>query len=304
MKYNLAALGGTFDRLHKGHREFLKYAFSLSDNLIIGLTSDAYIRIHKANHNILSFFDRKSTLENYLLENGYSNRFQIVQIENSAGPLLTNKYEVQAIIATSDSRKSAEELNAERKLRGLSVLPVEVFDLVLLDDKKTPVSSSLIREKMLKMPENLRVLLQSPFGDVLDEIPEKVDEMKTITVGDATTKRFLDAKIEPFLVIVDNRVERQDVNKIEFTYREKVEVKNPASFITPELTYAIEKSFESQNKIAIQVQGEEDLAVLPVLEKAPEGFTVYYGQPHVGVVRVLITEEIKKRASDIISRFE
>lgn len=304
MKYKLAALGGTFDRLHKGHREFLKYALSLSENILIGVTSDAYVKKHKKAFNIFPFSERKLMLQNYFSERGLTQRVQIVQIDDSAGPLLTNDYQVEAIIATSDSSKSARDLNEQRMSMGLSKLPIEVFSLVTLDDKKTPVSSSLIREKILKMPEALRVLLREPFGDVLDEIPEGTDAMKTITVGDATTKRFLDTGIEPFLVIIDQRVERQDVDEITFTDREKIKVKNPASLITPELTAAIETAFKSQNKTVIQVQGEEDLAVLPVLEKAPLNFIVYYGQPHVGLVRVLITQDIKKKAYDIISRFE
>ncbi len=304
MKYNLAVLGGTFDRLHKGHREFLKYAFSRSKNLIIGLTSDSYVKEYKKASNVLPFSERKDTLQNFLLENGFIDHAQIIQIDNPAGPLLTTDYEIDAIIATSDSKKSANELNTKRLEIGLKLLPVEVFNLVLLDDKKTPVSSSIIRDKILKMPENLRVLLQAPFGDVLDEIPEDIDALKAITVGDATTKRFIDAGIQPFMVIVDHKVERKKVEDLELTNRKQIQVKNPASFITPELVGAITESFASQDNVVIHVEGEEDLAVLPALENAPLSFTVYYGQPHVGLVKVPVTLDVKKRVQEIISKFE
>ena len=39
-KYELVATGGTFDIIHKGHTELLEKAFSISSNVIIGLTSD------------------------------------------------------------------------------------------------------------------------------------------------------------------------------------------------------------------------------------------------------------------------
>jgi len=39
-KYELVATGGTFDVIHKGHMELLEKAFSISSNVIIGLTSD------------------------------------------------------------------------------------------------------------------------------------------------------------------------------------------------------------------------------------------------------------------------
>ena len=41
-KYDLVALGGTFEIIHKGHLELLRKAFSISSNVIIGLTSDDF----------------------------------------------------------------------------------------------------------------------------------------------------------------------------------------------------------------------------------------------------------------------
>ena len=38
--FDLVALGGTFDLIHKGHLELLEKAFSISSKSIIGLTSD------------------------------------------------------------------------------------------------------------------------------------------------------------------------------------------------------------------------------------------------------------------------
>ena len=40
MQYRVIALGGTFDIIHIGHIELLKKGFSISEKVIIGLTSD------------------------------------------------------------------------------------------------------------------------------------------------------------------------------------------------------------------------------------------------------------------------
>jgi len=41
-KYDLVAMGGTFDIIHKGHMALLTEAFSISSDVIIGLTSDEF----------------------------------------------------------------------------------------------------------------------------------------------------------------------------------------------------------------------------------------------------------------------
>ena len=38
--FDLVAMGGTFDIVHKGHMALLSKAFSISSNVIIGLVSD------------------------------------------------------------------------------------------------------------------------------------------------------------------------------------------------------------------------------------------------------------------------
>ena len=38
--YSKVCLGGTFDQIHLGHKSLLEMAFSLSDNVIIGLTTN------------------------------------------------------------------------------------------------------------------------------------------------------------------------------------------------------------------------------------------------------------------------
>ena len=39
-EYSLVAMGGTFDIIHKGHLTLLSNAFTVSDKVIIGITSD------------------------------------------------------------------------------------------------------------------------------------------------------------------------------------------------------------------------------------------------------------------------
>ena len=42
MKFTLTALGGTFDIIHVGHLSLIKKATSISEKIVIGLSSDSF----------------------------------------------------------------------------------------------------------------------------------------------------------------------------------------------------------------------------------------------------------------------
>ena len=66
MDNNLVVCGGTFDHLHKGHTSLLKLAFSLGQKVVIGVTSDQYVRSSKLEAGSLrateSFEKRKQSV--------------------------------------------------------------------------------------------------------------------------------------------------------------------------------------------------------------------------------------------------
>jgi hypothetical protein len=54
----------------------------------------------------------------------------------------------------------------------------------------------------------------------------------------------------------------------------------------------------------IIVEGEEDLAVIPLICLLPENSLVVYGQPDEGVVAIRVTEDKKILIHDILGRME
>jgi uncharacterized protein (UPF0218 family) len=54
----------------------------------------------------------------------------------------------------------------------------------------------------------------------------------------------------------------------------------------------------------VVVEGEEDLASLPVILHAPEGATVIYGIPDTGLCLVHVDEGARGVVSDALRRFE
>ena len=78
----IAVTGGTFDFLHRGHKEFIKKILKVSDKLFLGLTSDSYIQKNKPNKGIASFASRKKELLDFLKDEGLENRVEVIKIEN------------------------------------------------------------------------------------------------------------------------------------------------------------------------------------------------------------------------------
>lgn len=310
-KFETIICGGTFDLLHAGHKYFLQQILAASEKVVIGLTSDKYIQEYKPNKGIASYADRKKNLESFLENVGAGQNARIVSIDNIYGPLLDSDFQVDAI-AISEHRENAMKINSMRQGRGLNPLEIVEFDLWRGEDREK-VSSTRIRKgeidrngKNLLLPSTLRYLLQDAWGEVVSEISSGLDVKKTITVGDVTTRKFRDLGKIPKISIVDFKVNREVIEESEFKNSKIVRVRNPAGTVTADLQNEILHAFQDNNKwnTVIIVNGEEDLAVLPALLYAPIGFEIYYGQPGVGLVRIVVDEKVKKKARDLIDKFE
>ena len=99
----------------------------------------------------------------------------------------------------------------------------------------------------------------------------------------------------PSLQIIDN-LEKREKRTSPLITNDTIELSivNPAKEITPQSIDLIKKSFTLKPPVRINVEGEEDLLVLPVCIYAPENAIVMYGQPNEGLVIVKITPEIRK----------
>ena len=140
---------------------------------------------------------------------------------------------------------------------------------------------------------------KKPFGKLyrdFESLLRALDEVKPakiITVGDVVTASLLESGRMPDLCVIDGKTIRsKSVGEIKTEFQE-IRVENPAGQITEELRNAIKKSMAAEN-VKIFVVGEEDLAVLPVVEFAPLRSAVLYGQPNEGVVLVEV-DKVKKK---------
>ncbi len=113
-------VGGTFNVIHKGHELLFETAFSVGDDLEIGLTSDDFAR-RSRNVGVVSYFQRKANLARFLER--YGKPYEIVMISDMLGTAATSE-KMDAIVVSPGTRANADAINAERRKNGLRLLKV------------------------------------------------------------------------------------------------------------------------------------------------------------------------------------
>jgi uncharacterized protein (UPF0218 family) len=166
---------------------------------------------------------------------------------------------------------------------------------------------------MYKLPNNLRNLLKTPIGEVVNEyrlIEILSSEKLIVSIGDLVTYTILKNNIEPVLCIVDYKTRRgkfpiEFVDLIKSYGDDVISVENPAGCISDDLWDAVLKAFDNIKKgisTRIDVDGEEDLASLPVIFMAPLDVTIIYGLPDKGVLVVKPNQENKEKVKEILGK--
>jgi uncharacterized protein (UPF0218 family) len=102
------------------------------------------------------------------------------------------------------------------------------------------------------------------------------------------------------LYIVDNKIMRRPIKPIHLGDIKTIEVTNPSGTITSEAIEAIKKAINSTIITKIVVKGEEDLLTLPVVKYSPIGTIAVYGQPHMGIVVVKVTDTKRLEVEQIL----
>jgi pantetheine-phosphate adenylyltransferase len=141
-KYRRIALGGTFDHIHKGHKQLLARAFETGDSVFIGLTSDEFAR-STGKKVQQSYEERKKALEKFLKEKYPGRSYEISKLEDRFGPgIFTDR--IDAIAVSTETLPAVESANKKRRELRLPDLKVEVVPMTLAEDD-TRISSTRIR---------------------------------------------------------------------------------------------------------------------------------------------------------------
>ncbi len=142
-RFSRVATGGTFDQLHAGHRRLLQVSFDLGEVVVIGLTSDEFVR-KEGKTPRHSYKERRAGLEAYLKAAFPRRRYVIAKLDDYFGPGIASR-EVEALVASEETGKRVDLANRQRAERGYPPLELVLVDWVLADDGR-PISSTRIRE--------------------------------------------------------------------------------------------------------------------------------------------------------------
>ena len=145
-------LGGTFDKLHKGHRMLIDKAFETAGKngfVFIGLTTASMVREKK---NVEKYDFRKKQIESYISQQNFSIKFEIKPIEDKFGPSIAGDFD--AIVVSPGTKKTALEINEMRKKKNKKILKIVEIPFILADDDK-PISSTRIKNREIDEEGNI-----------------------------------------------------------------------------------------------------------------------------------------------------
>lgn len=134
-----AAVAGTFDVLHDGHRALIRRAFECGDSVAVGITSDRMAS--ECRDSTVPIGIRRAELERFLSGLG---AYEIFEIDDMYGPddVMDG---VDVLVVSEETLDNGRALNERRVSRGLKPMELSVVPLVRADDGGKISSSSILR---------------------------------------------------------------------------------------------------------------------------------------------------------------
>ena len=140
-------IGGTFNRFHKGHRLLIDTALEKagSDGFVfIGVSNGSLV---KNKPKVESFEQRRNQVLLFLQSKKQRLPTVVIEpIKTVEGPTLTMDFD--AIVVSEETKQVAENINEQRKNKGLAMMKIITIPIVLAEDDKKISSSRIIHDEI------------------------------------------------------------------------------------------------------------------------------------------------------------
>ncbi|MDI6718769.1 MAG: GTP-dependent dephospho-CoA kinase family protein [Methanomicrobiales archaeon] len=159
---------------------------------------------------------------------------------------------------------------------------------------------------MYRLPDAHRSRFQRPFGTLYSGIPEVLPLLRgrvVYAVGDVVTHNLTRRGVVPDVAVIDGHTMRAPCSRTPDLKSRRLRAHNPPGAISDDLIQKVREAILHPPAVVV-VEGEEDLAVIPMVLQAPIGAIVLYGQPGEGVVVREVSEEAKAEAEALLALFE
>jgi len=152
-KFAHVCLGGTFDRLHNGHKILLSMSALLTNKMLFcGVSGDELIKNKVLCELIEPLSTRIENCVSFLQDIKPDVMYTVDQINHPFGPIVDNP-DFDCIVGSMETELGCKEINANRLKKGYKLLNVELIQMI--DDElgegasEIKVSSSKNRMKLL-----------------------------------------------------------------------------------------------------------------------------------------------------------
>ena len=139
-------MGGTFDHLHKGHKLLIKTALSISNNLVIGLTTRRLLKSKNYASKLEDYKTREKNLKKFISSFTDLKRVKIIELNEPYGPPI-NDPEYEGLVVSQDTYPNALKMNEIREKKGFEPMIIITIPLIKGEDNKK-LSSTSIRKKL------------------------------------------------------------------------------------------------------------------------------------------------------------
>lgn len=139
----LIVLGGTFDRLHAGHKRLLTESFARAQKVGIGLAVDALVaKSPSKGLGVTPFEEREALLKTWLRRSYPGSRWYVLALDHPEGKI--HEPEIPALAVSEETFPAAVQANKWRAAHHMDPLTLVVVGRVYGEDL-LPIASRRIR---------------------------------------------------------------------------------------------------------------------------------------------------------------